>query len=509
MRFNSLISSVLAGRALCAIAATLFIYLFVVLISYGFYDGYLDHGEPIVVAAAYRMLEGAQVYPSLGGPTFTSNLYGPFLYLANGLMLWIFGGSVASGKLIGIVATGLTVLVTINAFRNVSRFWMLFVSIAMFGYILICLPFSIWNRPDPLLLLVSALGVLVARSEVFERRRVMGWLLVGGLGGIACSFKIYGPLFLMPVAIFMALRDRSFFSLLIMSVAGTFTALIPFVLPVFSLSNYFDWFSIMATKSNDGEMVTKALRYGVFFLLPTAVLIVQRIIVIGKETDNPFFDKLFAYAISMLFGAASCIYLASKPGAGMYYVLPFAPVALDIMVRTCMENVGSSFKKRMTISTFAVLVAAMLVTSVPIQKRYFNALEWDRTTAIKNDLHAIMLKYKDKTIQMGVGNLIAGYHNTLQKSELIFAENPYTVDFGVMMETSKLGIPLSNSLIATISDCDIDIWLIPVGEVPLEITGYYGNKVVDKEFKEAFNLNYTLIDHSKYYDIWMCSHSKS
>lgn len=508
MRFISLISSVFAGRALCAIAAALFTYLFIVLISYGVYDGYLDHGEPVVVAAAYRMLEGAQVYPSLGGPTFTSNLYGPFLYLANGLMLWIFGGSVASGKLIGLIATGLTVLVTAYAFRNAPRFWMLFASIAMFGYILICLPFSIWNRPDPLLLLVSALGVLTVRSEVFERRRVVGWLLVGGLGGIACSLKIYGPLFLMPIAIYIAVRDRSIHSLFIMSAAGAFTVLIPFALPVFSLSNYLDWFSIMATKPTDGGMVAKALRYGVFFLLPPIFLVAERLI-IHRNISNRGLDKILAYAIATLVGAACCIYLASKPGAGMYYVLPFVPIVLDMMVRKGTENEESSLNKQITISVFAILVAVMLVTSVPIQKRFFSALEWDRTTAIKNDLHAIMAQYKGQMVQMGVGNSIDGYHNTIQKSELIFAGNPYTVDFGVMMETSKLDIQLSDALIATISNCDIDIWLIPIGETPLEITGYYGNKVVDKEFKEAFNLNYTLIDHSKYYDIWKCKDPKS
>lgn len=499
----------LSEKMLCIVAVIAAVNVAAFAIGYLMYPGYVDHGESIVAAAAYKMLGGAQVYPPFDGPNFTSNVYGPYLYLANGLMLLIFGGSVAAGKLIGIVAAVSSLILTTIAVRDHGRRLMAFAVIAMIAYLLVCFPFSLWNRPDPLLLLVSALGLLIARSEVFERRKVMGWLLVGGLGGVACSLKIYGSLFLMPIAIYMAVRDRSIFSLFIMSAAGAFMALIPFALPVFSLPNYLAWFGVVAAKPTDGEMVTKALRYGVFYLIPPAVLIAQQVMN-RNNMDSRAFDKNFAYTIATLAGAAGCFYLASKPGAGMYYVLPFAPLVTDMIAQACTENAHIMSKKRRVVPGIVcgVLVAVILVTSIPIQKRFFRALEWDRTTSIQNDLHAIMTQYADQTIQMGVGNSIDGYHSTIQKSELVFAGNPYTVDFGVMMETSKLGIQLSDALIATIFGCDTDIWLIPIGEAPLEITGYYGNKVVDAEFKEAFNLNYALIDHSKYFDIWICTHPK-
>ncbi len=496
----------LSEKILCVIAVIAAANVVALCIAYALYPGYVDHGESIVVAAAYKMLGGAQVYPSFDGPNFTSNVYGPYLYLANGFMLWVFGGSVASGKLIGLVAAGLTVVTTVYALRNAPWFWIFFASIGVSGYILVCLPFSIWNRPDPLLLLVSVLGLLIARSEVFERHTVMGWLLVGGLGGIACSLKIYGPLFLMPIAIYFAVRDRSILSLFIMSVAGAFTALIPFVLPVFSLSNYLEWFSIVASKPTDGEMVAKALRYGVFFLLPPVILVTQRVM-FRDEAGNRVLDKTFAYAISTLLGAAGCIYLASKPGAGMYYVLPFAPLATDMIVRACTENAHAVSKKWRVVSGIVcgVLVAVMLVTSIPVQKRFVRALEWDRTTNIRNDLHTIMNKFEGASIHMGLGDKYQGYHNTLQKTELLFNGNPYVVDFGVMIETSKLGIQLPKQLIDRLSRCEIDVWLIPRGEQPFEMIGYYGNRVVDAAFKEAFLKHYQKANQSEYFDIWQCS----
>ena len=496
----------LSEKLLCVIAVLAAVNVAVLVTGYFIYPGYLDHGEPIVAAAAYKMLSGVQVYPSFDSSNFTSNVYGPYLYLANGFMLWVFGGSVASGKLIGLVAVVLAIISTVYAFRNTPRFWALLASVGMIGYILVCLPFSIWNRPDPLLLLVSALGLLIARSEMFERRKMLGWVLVGALGGVACSLKIYGPLFLMPIAIYLAVRDRSFFSLIIMSAAGALTALIPFALPVFSLSNYLAWFGIVGTKPTDGEMVTKALRYGIFFLLPPMFLVAQRIISLNKAGTWEL-DKIFAYAISTLAGAAGCIYLASKPGAGMYYVLPFAPLIADMIVLVCRENAHVMPKKKHVIPSIVcgLLIAVMFVTSIPIQKRFVRALEWDRTTNIQKDLHAIMSKFEDASIHMGMGDKYQGYNNTLQKTELIFEGNPYVVDFGVMIETSKLGIPLPKLLVDRLSRCEIDMWLIPRGEQPFEMTGYYENTVVDKKFKEAFLKYYQKTDQSEYFDIWQCS----
>jgi len=491
-------------RLLLALAATLAVYLLVVLFIYGFYDGYLDHGEAIVTAEAFSVLKGMQVYTPFDGPRFTSNVYGPVLFLANGLMMAVFGGSVAASKLAGLLSAVCSVLLVVWAMRAGPRRWCLYAAIAMTSYILVFVPYSIWNRPDPLLLVLSCAGLVVIRSQMTVQRPVLGWIMIGILGGLACGLKIYGPLFLMPFGVYLALRHKSLVSVLVMSVAGLSVAFLPFVLQVFPLDNYLSWFGIFAKKPTIGAMAGKALRYGMFYLIPPIALIVHQFN-IRKSLLKTFQDPDFGYTLSAIIGISGCIYLASKPGAGMYYVLPFAPIAIDMMVRLGTdENSSRLYTKRISQVLWLVIVAAMLVASVPIQKRNFKALEWDRTSAIKADLHTIMRKYNDKKIQMGVGNTIGGYHNTLQKTELILAGNPYSVDFGIMMETSFLKIPLPKALIETISSCQTDIWLIPRHEAPFEIIGYYGNKVVDDSFINAFKGAYALTGSSEYFDIWAC-----
>lgn len=495
MQREKLISRLMNVTALLAV-----IYLLNMLGNYGLYDGYLDHGEPIVAAAAFKMLDGASVYPPFDGPNFTSNVYGPYLYLVNGLFLGVFGGSAWSGKISGLIAIFISVILVWRSYRALPHYQILLAVIFMVAFIVLFVPYSIWNRPDPMLVMAVAASVLIIRVGTSLPRWV-NWVVLGGLGGVALGFKIYGPLFFIPVGMYVAIRDKSITSLLVMSVVGFTTALLPFVLEEFPLTNLLAWFSAVAEKPNDGAMVTKALRYGVFFLLPAIVLLLQRIMML-KSLSKCMSDAETVYALLTFFCAGFCVMLAAKPGAGMYYLLPIAPLSIDMMMRI-IDNTREEYQYR-TIVAGAILVAAMLVTAVPVQKRFFRALEWDRTTSIKMDLHKIMQAHPGKSIQMAVGSTIAGYHNTLQKTELIYAGNPYTVDFGVMIETSYIGILPSDSLIQSFIECGTDVWLVPKDEEPLEMIGYYGNKIVDVSMRNAFMEAYIKSSSSAYFDLWTC-----
>lgn len=480
-----------------------------VLLSYGMYAGYLDHGESIVAAAAFKMLDGAEIYPAFDGPNFTSNVYGPILFAVNGLMLALFGGNVVAAKLCGLLAVLASIISIGSAFRRDGAIWVVFAVMALSGFLLLNIPYSIWNRPDPLLVLISALTVLVVRSTVASDRPLVSALLIGVLAGLASGLKIYGLLFVAPLGLYLAMSAGSLRAgismVCVMTVAGLATLAVPFLHPVFSAENYLSWFGMVAAKPTSGGLVTKALRYGVFTLLPPMLLVAQRLWA-GRGFAAQFRNPTFAYAATTLIGVAGCVYLGSKPGAGMYYILPFAPLAIDMMVRCCkaalQQNQGLSV--RAALSIFTILALVMLVASVPVQKRFYRALHWDLARAINADLREIDSRFMGQKIQMGVGNSIPGYHKTVQKTELVFRGHPYTVDFGIMMETSKIGIPLPDALIQDLEDCTTNIWLIPIGETPFDIVGYYGNKVVDERFRAIFLQNYAPFGQSRFFEIWKC-----
>jgi len=486
-----------ASRYIGALAVAAVAGLIAMVLCYGVYDGYMDHGEPIVAAAAFKMLDGAQVYRALDGPNFVSNVYGPYLYLVNGLFLAVFGGSSWGGKISGLCAILLVVLVIWRTHRGAASGLSV---LLMCGFAALFVPFSIWNRPDPFLILLTALSVFIARERVSMPRWLL-WALMGVAGGMACGLKIYGPLFILPAAMYVILRHKSLAALFVMGAVGIATVMLPFALPMFDLGNYLMWFKVVASKPDAGDMATRALRYGVFFLFPAGLLFAQRASVL-RSVRSVATDPQAVYAFLTIFGAGLCVVLASKPGAGMYYLLPFAPLAIDMLIRTA--DAVHPERKKLVLVVAGVMAAVLLVTAVPVQKRYYRALDWTRTTGIKEDLHAILRDNPGKTIQMAVGSTIGGYHNTLQKTELVYAGQPYTVDFGIMIETSYLGIGLSPSLIETFSACAMDVWLVPKDEPPLTMRGYYGNFITTENLRDAFLKAYEKTGTTAYYDLWTC-----
>lgn len=490
------------GVALTVLVAA---YVLVMLGTYGYYDGYLDHGEPVVAAAAYKLLDGAEVYPAFDSAQFTSNVYGPYTYIANGFFLSVFGGESWSGKLAGLTSIVLSIAIVWFTYRGAGVRMVCLAIIMMCGFVALLVPYSMWNRPDPVLVLVASLSVLMThkRSSDFKW---LTWAAIGAAGGLAFGLKIYGPVFIAPVGLYVAMRDKSLLAVIVMSVVGAVVAIAPFGFAPFPLDNFLSWFSKVAAKPNDAGMVAKALRYGVIFFIPVIVLLVQRITVVRAPTAL-LRDPVTAYAGLSLIGMAICVTLAAKPGAGMYYLLPFAPLSIDLGLRSIAT---AQDRNRVRFGwLYGILAAVILVTAVPVQKRYFRALDWERTAAIRDDLHTVMRKYPGKSIQMAIGSSLRGYHNTLQKTDLIYAGNPYTVDFAIMIETSAMGMTVSAPVITSIEACRTDIWLVPKDEAPLSMNGYYGNKVVGEAFRQAFLAHYSRTGSSAYFDVWTCKRAEN
>ena len=89
-----------------------------------------------------------------------AGVYGPLLYLANGLILWIFGGTLAAGNLADGVALfiGLAAL-SLHLFRTSDRDIAAVGVIMFLGIVLAVSPLSFWTRPDPFILMLVCIAV--------------------------------------------------------------------------------------------------------------------------------------------------------------------------------------------------------------------------------------------------------------------------------------------------------------------------------------------------------------
>ena len=150
------------------------------------------------------------------------------------------------------------------------------------------------------------------------------------------------------------------------------------------------------------------------------------------------------------------------------------------------------------------VAAVILVLGIPVQKRFYRALHWEKVEAIQAEIRTIMAKHPDKTIEMGVGQNTATYPRTFYKTLLVLKGHPYTIDAAPAMEMTMMKIPLNDDLLSLLRGCSTDLWLIPKGEKPFAMTGYYGTPTVGQAFIDTFNASYAKAESLDYFDVWAC-----
>ena len=130
-----------------------------VAISYLVYPGYLDHGEPSVAITSWRLLEGFPAYPAFDDPDRTTNIYGPFTLLIHAAMYFLAGPGIPVSNAAGLAAILMVPAIVFATHRRRGTGAAATVSILGAGFIVLGLPMTIWNRPDPFLALIVAFGV--------------------------------------------------------------------------------------------------------------------------------------------------------------------------------------------------------------------------------------------------------------------------------------------------------------------------------------------------------------
>lgn len=478
-----------------AIAVLSFIDVSAFAISYLVYPGYLDNGEPVIAMTSWRLLDGFPAYPAFDGPDLTSNVYGPITYLTHAVSFLLAGPGVATSKAAGIVAvTSIPVIVFFTQRRH-GLPWASTAVILAAGFILLGLPTSIWNRPDPFLAFLVAVSVWAMNASEKGRPEWGKSVLIGLCGGLAAGFKLFAGVYFLPVVL-LHCWGRGFKTFWLISAVGAFAIVAPFAFDPFSLANFAAWFPLMAAKNSEILLATKVYRYLLFYLAPVLFFLAAI-----RWSDQPLEKAETAYFGAFIFSVLIVLIPAIKPGAGWYYFFPFLAIVIDMIVRYSTSVIRN---RTVVLGGAGVLAAALLIMSVPIQKRFQRALHWDEARQITAEINEVMAAYPGKTIQMGTGKSIAGYNNTFYKPLLVFAGHPYTLDVAIIMETSFLGIPLSEAAIDRIENCHTYAWLVPKGEKPFSMIGYYGNPVFDDSFIATFRRRYEKRKSFTYFDVWAC-----
>lgn len=482
---------------LAVLAAVSFIAVAWITVSYFIYPGYIDHGEPSVALISWRLLDGFPAYPGFDEPGMVGNVYGPIIFVFHSLVFWIFGPALMIGKVGSLFAAALIPVLVFLSHRKSGMEYAFLGAIAASGLVLLNVPSSLWNRPDSLIALLVVIAVWAARAADPDRPEWIKSGIIAVAAALATGMELHGGIYFAPIVLFHCFNEnRGFKAFIMMSVVGLAVVMLPFAFSVFSLPAFKTWIVFLLGKESPAENFLEVAQYGLVYLTAALFFLAHHRWSKPKIALN---EKVYFWVF--IGSLAVLIFPASKAGAGAYYYFPFLGIFIDQVFRHSQRVT----KHRTAVFTgFVGIVVLVLVLSIPVQKRFYRSLHWDKTASIQSEIRTIMGRYKDQTIEMGVGQDVTVYPITFYRTLLVLKGHPYTIDPAPGQKMTMLGIPLPDDLLALIRGCNTEIWLIPKDENPFTMIGYYGTPVVTQAFTDTFLASYVKKESYGHFDVWGC-----
>jgi hypothetical protein len=450
-------------------------------VRYLMLGAYLDHIESTVVIGGWQYLHGSALYEIEDGAPRFSSFYGPLAYLAPVPPLLLFGASVPASKVAAALGLAATPAVMARHLARGARtpaaapLLLLAAGLLLFGKV------SFWARSDSLLALAAAVAVALA-----ERRR--GALWVGLSIGVAVNLKAHAFLYFLPL-LFELWRRDGWRAVPIVAVSSLAVFLLPFLLPGVSLPDYVA--GLVQQMGHRSQVWSIALGP----LLVAALLALPLILAWPAGPDRrPRQDRAFAAATAATL--AVLLYPASFTGAGAYHLLPFLPVLTEAFRRLQPETL------RARLAPLAILLFALPQAVATVQAMG----QHEGEAALAQEALALARQSPTPAFHMGYGDNQRSYMvSQLGKAVLALNGFPALIDAQVLMELDYVGVDGSRRWVPYLRDCRIERWLVPKGERPFALAGYYDDHpLFDEGFRRAFADNYRLVDSSKNFDIWQC-----
>jgi hypothetical protein len=473
-------------------------YLALIIGQYVLLDTYLDHALPNIAIRSWRLINGQELYYSSESLNFVAGVYGPLLYVFNGLVLWVFGGTLASSNAAG----GLAVILGLAALsfhlcktsdRDVAA-----VSVIMFlGVVLALSPISFWARPDPFILMLVCFALLSIHLKKFGE--YVPHIAVAICIGLAVNFKAHAFLYFIPI-VFRYCTKRWYISWFLMAALSILVFLLPFGLSPISLSEYLGrLFDIVGGRTVSPNLLYTATKYSTLFLLPAIVLAI-----VWKWARSRINVKDIIYFWAFFLSICGGIYSASVPGAGWYHLLAFIPISADLF-----SKFVGSLKEKLLPRTIllSIFFLTFVIISITPQKRLWKTYDRLSTMApVSDEIRSVITRFPGQTIEMGYGQDVAStYSLTYARPLLAFAGNRTTITGPSAMELRYQGQPASSALLAHIKSCGTNLWLIPKGERPFSMNNYFNNDPAFwPKMQEVFIFAYEVKTTLKYFDVWAC-----
>ncbi len=450
----------------------LFLFFIFIGVCYLFYPNFFDHVESTIASIGTVMKKGDSLYPNPEPYPYHGILYGPALAEIQGTFNWTGLSTIVKSKLPGFIAFLFSTLILFRISKcSASR-----------GYLLYLLPFGgmlFWNRPEPFLLLIVSLSILLGQNL---KNKVFLSIILGAFAGAASALKIQG--FVYVFAVYIAITFSKFISIQSIILFSFFSLLsfLTFFIPQnISINAYFYYLKSSSIHGLSLRIWIDNAIYLLFLLLPFFFYYYKAKL-----------EKVQIINLFLIFGIELFVsILGSKPGAGAHHLLPFIPTNA-IIFRKLLSNENSVNKQLVNILYFSLIIPSF-VAALSLVLPMING--WDKFDRAKNEVIYFESKYPG--IIMGLAD-DSTYSYTFLR--VILANTQ--IDYPAFMDLQYSGIG-DYAFAKHFRNRRIESVLIPNGGIPFSMNNPYTSKpLFSDSVRQVFSENYICVKIGEYFTVY-------
>lgn len=450
---------------------------------------YADYGEPTVAILASNLRLGGPVYSDwIAGDALVGSNYGPYVFIIQAVALSI-SATILSSKIAGVVAAVATLALFVLALRTlelrggtIALFCALLIAFSVFH-----LHYWFWNRPDPLLMALVALGAWLHARLPAERCLIA----LGLLAGLALNLKLFGAIYLVPLAVGCVISIGGSWRLARPLVIGgllfALAATAPFASGAIDPWAYVANLLLMPNQGLLPDVVLTTLALGLAICLVPVMAYTRA----GATTqDRGELAALIACTVLISI-------LSGKPGGGAPYLLPVAPLALYLAGRACMRSLSG-------MAAMPVALIAVLACSGPIWAYSFLQIgrQLPHMAAVSRQSADLRVLYERfPGAEMALSS--ASANTEFLRVQKGFAGQVTRFDFVNYGDQLLAGVP-GSVLHPFFERCRIPHWIMPRGGERMFGVAYDVIPMFDAGTKQRFATNYRLAAQNDAFEVWSC-----
>lgn len=477
------------------------------MVSYLNVDTFRQHVEPTIVIQAQLFAAGQEIYTTLNAADRFSLQYGPTTYILTSAFLSFFDNPILASKVYGIALSLFSLGILFFTIHRKFSAPIAFMAIvySLITYLLLAeIPFR--NQADSLLLF----SVITALSGIFSKQKNIATLLIALGITLAANSKAHAVVYFIPIIYlhFHYHGKNSFIGTIILTAILSSSI---FLLPQFNLTNYIFWLTSAAKHGFNINIFGKNIAISLLFIFPAILL---------YRLNHASLKNIFSYkknnniestAFTLLIGSMFVISaIASKNGAGIHHILPFAPI-IAIFIAYFINDLSTkkiqaaTKTKERTLIIFILILAWVFAIGADIvkeQKRYFIFISQQKNSTVLKDIINLKKKYQKYVMYMGYSDK-KSYPLSYYRPIIFSAKQGNLLDPVALMDMETSGMLIPNATNDKLASQVYDIILIPKGGKPFSMKNEYRpNPLFGSEIPAIFVKNYTHIETSDFYEVW-------